>query len=86
MAAVVVEDRTSLELRTRVPQRLEDNQHHAQPSDQLLEEMRLAQCVEGIICPEGMALINHHREVDAAHWRTAVKLKAVGSNDSTRYV
>jgi hypothetical protein len=69
-----------------VPQCLEDNQHHALPLDQLLEETRLERCAEEIICQEEIVSTSHHREVDAAHWRAAVKLKAVGSNDSTRYV
>ena len=86
VAAVAVEVRTSLGLRTRVPQHLEANQHHAPPLDQLLEEMRLELCAEEIIYPNRMASTSHLREEDAAHWRAAVKLKAVGSNDSTRYV
>ena len=86
VAAVAVEVRTSLGLRTRVPQHLEANQHHAPPLDQLLEEMRLELCAEEIIYPNRMASTSHLREEGAAHWRAAVKLKAAGSNDSTRYV
>jgi hypothetical protein len=86
VAAVAVEDRTSLELRTRVPQHLEASRHHAPPLDQVLEEMRPELCVEGTIYPNRMPSTSHLREEDAAHWRAAVKLKAVGSNDSTRYV
>lgn len=84
MAAVAVEDRTSLELRTRVE--LEASQHHAPALDQLLEEMRLELCAEEIIYQNRMASTSRLREEVAAHWRAAVKLKAVGSNDSTRYV
>lgn len=86
MAAVAVEDRTSLELRTRVPQHLEANPHHAPPLDQLPEEMRLELCAEETIHRNKMASTSHLREEDAAHWLAAVKLKAAGSNDLTRYV
>lgn len=86
VAAVAVEDRTSLELRTRVLQHLEANRHHAPPSDQLLEEMRLEPCAEETIYPNRTASTNRLRLEDAAHWRAAVKLKAAGSNDSKRYV
>ena len=86
VAAVAVEDRTSLELRTRVPQHLEANRHHAPLLDQLLEEMRLELCAEGTTYPNRTASTSHQHEVHAAHWRAAVKLMAAGSNDSTRYV
>lgn len=86
VAAVAVEARTSLELRTRVPQHLEANRHHAPPLDQLLEEMLPELRAEGIIYPNRMASTSHLREEGVAHWRAAVKLKVVGSNDLTRYV
>lgn len=86
MAAVAVEDRTSLELPTRVPQHLEANRHHAPPLDQLLEERRLGLCVEETIYPNRTASTSHLGEEAAAHWRAAVKLKVVGSSDLTRYV
>lgn len=86
MAAVAVEVRTSLELRTRVPQHLEANRYHAPPLDQLLEEMRPELCAEEITYPNRTVSTSHLREEDEAHWRAAVKLKVVGSNDSTRYV
>jgi hypothetical protein len=69
-----------------VPQHLEANRHHAPLLDQLPEEVRLELCAEEIIYPNQTASTSHLRVEDVAHWRAAVKLKAAGSNDLTRYV
>jgi hypothetical protein len=89
VAAVAVEHRIPLELPTAReaeaprPHRLEDNLHRAHSLDNRTGGMRpqLREEHQWQTVPA-----NNHREVGAAHSAACLRLKAAGSNDSTRYV